>query len=314
MKKILIINNSIKPCGIQQWAERIPKILRTSKKFNFIYRMVIRESDIISEISAIKPDVVLYNYSPSTLPYLTKETLEQFKSIKHVAIIHEGYSIEKNAIGFNYFIYMISKANISSEMASRVFIVPIRYLLEYSGGYPKNTVPTIGSFGFGFPSKRFDYIVEKINEEFDVADIKFAISNSFHGDVNGFVTDATIELCRTKITKPRISLQVNRDFLTDNQVLEFLAGNDINCFFYDASKTDGIAGSTDFALSVKRPIAVTKVPMFEHLYSLVPSICIENSSIKEIMGRGIDPLKPIYDAFSNDNFVKSFENILEEIT
>jgi len=313
MKKILIINNSIKPCGIQQWAERIPKILKASKKFDFVYRMVIREEDIIKEITDVNPDIVLYNYNPSTLPYLTKETLSQFKNIKHVAIIHEGYSIEENIVGFDYFIYMIARTNVKQEIFNNTFSIPIRYLLKYSGEYPNNPITTIGSFGFGFPSKRFDYIVEKVNEEFDTANIRFSISNSFHGDVNGFVTDETIKLCLSKITKPGITLSVNREFLTDGQVLEFLAGNDINCFFYDASKTDGIAGSTDFALSVKRPIAVTKVPMFEHLYNIVPSICVEDSSIKEILSRGIEPLQPIYNTFSNENFVSSFERILEII-
>ena len=313
MKKILILNNKEKPCGIQQYGERIINPLKNSKQFFYFYREIETEEQAINEILYINPSIVLYNYSPGTMPFITKVLPNKFKDVKHTALIHEGYSYLNNFIEFTNIIYLQDAVEIAPEFQSSVFSTPVRYLLSYTGEYQENIVPKIGSFGFGFPRKNFDFIVEKVNNEFDVANIEFYISNSFHSDPNGDLANKTIEDCYKKITKPDVKLFINRNFVSDDELLTFLSSNDINCFFYGAEKTDGIAGSTDLALSVKRPIAVTKVPMFSHLHSLVPEICIENSSIKEIIKRGIGPLQPIYNAFSEDNFIKVFDDICERI-
>lgn len=313
MIKILLINNSVRPCGIQQWGERVQRVFENSEKYTFAYREVSSEEDIVSALEEVNPNMALYNYNPMTMPYLKGDTTKKFRHIKHVAMIHEGYSCISDTEIFGYYIHLVSDLEIAPENKRRVYNTDVRYLLDYSGKYPKNRVPTIGGFGFGFPSKRFDYIVETVNNEFERANIRFHIARSIYGDPDGNLTEIEMDKCRAKITKPGILLQVSNAFLSDDQVLEFLAGNDINCFFYDSSKTDGIAGSTDLALSVKRPIAVTHVPMFSHLYKMVPSICIDNSSIKEIMNRGIGELLPIYDRFSNKNFNAEFEKIFDAI-
>lgn len=311
MKKVLLLNNSLKPCGVQQWGERAVKVLKESKKYYFIYAEINSEEDTINVIMRINPEIILYNYNPSTMYFLVPRILYRFEYMKHVAIIHEGYSYKDNFIDFDYFIYLIDSIDIEPDMKYRVFNTSNRYILSYNGRYPVNRIPTIGSFGFGFPSKRFDYIVEVVNREFDIADIRFSMSNSIHGDPHGDVARETIQRCETKITKPGIKLYTEQEFLPDDQLLEFLASNDINCFFYDSTKTDGIAGSIDIALSVKRPIAITKVPVFSHLYNLVPSICIENSTLKKIIDRGIAPLQSLYEnKFSNKVFISEFERIL----
>lgn len=314
MKKVLILNNSIKPCGVQQWGERIINILKNSNKYLFIYKEVNSKEETINAILAELPLIVIYNYNSTTMPFVTNDIIDIFISIKHVALVHEGYSHLDNFVGFDNIVYLIDDIEIEPEFKNKVFSTATRYLLPYHGTYPVNSVSTIGSFGFGFPRKRFDYIVEIVNKEFDIANIRFSISNSFHSDPLGEQAEKVIDTCYEKIIKPGIQLSVNRDFLSDDELLTFLAGNDVNCFFYDSEKSDGIAGSTDLALSVKRPIAITKVPMLSHLYKLAPDICIENSSLKKIMKKGIEPLQPIYDKFSDQNFILSFENICDLCT
>ena len=311
MIKVLLLNNSLKPCGIQQWGERLSRILNKSTRYNFIYKEVASIGETISVIIENNPTIILYNYNPNTMPIIKKNILDMFPHIKHVALIHEGYLHTDNFVGFEYFIYFLGKFDgLCAEILNRVFIFPIRFLSEYVGNYPTNTIPTIGSFGFGFPNKRFEYIVEQVNKEFDFANIRFSISNSYHSDRDGMLATEVIEKCKNKITKPGIKLYINREFLTDNQVLEFLASNDINCFFYETRNTYLVSSSTDFALSVKRPIAITKVSMFYNLYTIVPNICIEDSSIKDILARGTTPLEPLYKLFSDQNFLFEFEKII----
>ena len=313
MIKVLILNNILKPCGVQQWGERLRFVLKDSEKYAFIYRETGSCEDVTNILLEINPEIVLYNYNPSTLYYLTSDILDQFKHIKHVAIIHEGYSYKDNYVGFDYFIYLVKNIDIDRDMAHRVFNTDVRYTLDYRGPLIKNRIPTIGSFGFGFPNKRFDYIVEAVNKEFNVANIRFHMSRSIHGDPDGALIKDTILRCRSKITKPGIRLIVTSNFVTDQALLLFLARNDVNCFFYDDTKTDGIAGSTDLALSVKRPIAITKVPMFSHLYDLVPSACIENSTLKQIISMGVKPLELVYAKFSQANFNAEIAQILDRI-
>ena len=313
MKRIVVLNNTLKPCGIQQWGERLKHILRNSSQYAFIYREATNKKDVINILNKDKPEIVLYNYHPSTLFFVTKEVLDKFKGIKHVAMVHEGYPYKDDYIGFGYFIYLIKNIDIDPSMSHRVLSTDVRYLLPYTGRYAVNKIPTIGSFGFGFPSKRFDYVAETVNNEFDEATLRLHISKSIHGDPNGDLALAAVAKCKAKITKPGIRLVTTHNFMSDNGTLDFLAGNDINCFFYDDSKKDGIAGSTDLALSVRRPLAVTKVPMFSHLYSIAPSICIEDNTLKSILKGGVEPLLPIYDKFSFDNFNKEFSQLLDAV-
>lgn len=311
MKRVMIVNNNIKPCGIQQWGSRIINSLQYSKKYAFSYYEIGTVSELFQVVVQEHPNVIIYNFNPDTMNFITYEVLQQLSHIKHVAMVHEGYYHKTNYVGFEYMLYLLNYVEIEPEYEKKVFFTPMRYLLPYSGDYPKNDVVTIGSFGFGFSRKRFDYLVEVVNEEFDVAKIRLSVSKYPLGDKDDIVASEIISQCYAKNIKPGITLEISRDFLPDNLLLQFLAGNDINCFFYDSEKFDGIAGSTDIALSVKRPVAITNVPMFNHLHSIVPEICIENNSLKTILSMGTEPLEPLYNKFSRANFILEFERILD---
>jgi len=89
-----------------------------------------------------------------------------------------------------------------------------------------------------------------------------------------------------------------------------MAGNDLNVFPYAELPQKGVASSMDMALSVRRPVAVTRTYMFRHVYHVQPSICVEDLSLKEIMANGTKPLEPLYKMWNKENFVKEFEDII----
>ena len=313
LNTVLILNNSNKPCGVQQWGERASKTLKKSKKYVFTYAEVRTDAEIQRIIRQVSPLIVLYNYHSETMKFLTRNTINKFRSCKHAAIIHEGYTHKNNYVGFDYFLYFNENIEIEPDIRSKVFIIKHRNLFTYTGEYPVNKIPTIGSFGFAFPNKGYEEIVKQVNKEFDTADIKFYMSKYPLADANDRMANDVIQKCKNNITKKGINLHINRDFLAEDAVLDALAKNDINCFFYPTSKVEGLCSSIDFALSVRRPIAITKIPLFLPLFSVVPNICIPDSSLKKIITKGVSQLEPIYREHTESNFIGEFETICDSM-
>jgi hypothetical protein len=109
-------------------------------------------------------------------------------------------------------------------------------------------------------------------------------------------------------------LNITTNFISDDELLEFLAGNDLNIFFYQKYPTyNGISSSIDYALSVKRPIAICRSNMFSHIWNTTPSICAEDSSLKEIINNGFSPLEHYYNQWSHSNFIKVFEDNIQNV-
>ena len=113
---------------------------------------------------------------------------------------------------------------------------------------------------------------------------------------------------------PNITLNITTNFISDDELLEFLAGNDLNIFFYQKYPSyNGISSSIDYALSVKRPIAICRSNMFSHIWNTTPSICAEDSSLKEIINNGFGPLEHYYNQWSHSNFIKVFEDNIQNV-
>jgi SAM-dependent methyltransferase len=114
------------------------------------------------------------------------------------------------------------------------------------------------------------------------------------------------------VTKPGINLTISHDFLGRGELLDFLAGNTMNAFFYDVDKHRGISSTIEHALAVRRPLAITKCGMFRHVSSASPSICIEDNSLTTILKNGTAPLAPFYEQWTEDKFTAALEKILDK--
>lgn len=313
MATVLFLSHREHACGIQQWGKRAAKVLSRAQKHLFEYREVESEDEFRGFVSAINPDIIIYNYHISTMTWLNPILLDEFRSRKQTVIIHEGFAHPENEHSFDYYVYIDPEIELDSKWSHKVFKVG-RTLLEYSGEYKNNTIPTIGSFGFGFANKQYEHIVRSVNNEFDDAIINLLIPFAKFGDSSGDAARLSVDRCRAEIHKPGIKLNVSHEFLPEESVLEFLAGNDINAFFYADMPGRGISSAVDYALSVKRPMILTNTYMFRHINNHIShSISIETSSIKQVMSYGIEPLKPFYELWSNENFISAFEGVVDAI-
>lgn len=311
MKTILFVNHKEPRCGIYQAGLGICNIIKKSINYNIKYVEVESLFEFENYFNNIKPDAILYNYHPAPMPWVTLDTIKRYEKLaKSMVIQHEGFHNPDNTT-FQYYIFANAAMEIPSEW-DNVFVIgrPLKTYLE--GYYPTNNIPHIGSFGFGFLNKRYDLIGKYVNQEFDNAVINLQIPYAKYGDDFGVAAKESVRRCSREITKLGIQLKVSHEFLPEQELLKFLAGNDINVFFYDDMPGRGSASTIDWALSVKRPIAVSKTYMFKHLVT-EPSIFIEDNSLKTIMDNGIKPLEKFYEMWSEEGNIKYYDQIFKRV-
>ena len=74
--------------------------------------------------------------------------------------------------------------------------------------------------------------------------------------------------------------------------------------------SEGLSSVTDYALSVKRPLAITNSMMFRHIVS-DEVIVGDNNSLIDIMSKGTKHLEKFYKMWAVDRFVEELDNVVE---
>ncbi len=307
-KKVLFINHPEKECGVHQYGENTSSAISQSKEFDFIYCECANGQDLVEHISRHDPVAIIYNYYGSTMPWLSTEQTRG-NQIIHIGIIHEVTQERVNTANKTLFDFHIAP-DPTVLLTNPIVFKTGRLIPIYKG----NTMPpeklSIGSFGFGTKGKGYTEIIDAVQNEFDEALIRFNIPFARFGDADGQGAHAYAEACKKLITKPGIELKITHDFLSQQEVLEFLASNTLNCFFYDENKNRGISSVIDLALGVDRPIAITKSNMFRHVTHTQPSICIEDSSLRQIISNGTGPLSAYKKEWTPANLCWDYERII----
>lgn len=310
MNRVLITNHKEQACGVYQYGKRVAFILTSSadSEFEYYYREISSKEEYLQILKEIDPKIIVHNYLNITMPWFDQECLNKGREIAALQglLVHNiGY-----AACFDFYLHQnpdYPQNGDNYPICRPLFSFPQNYQ------YPKNTIPIIGTFGFGFLMKRYENIVSLVNEQFEEAEIKLHLTKSKFFPNDGELAKIA-ELCRQAITKEGIKLTITDDFKTDDEILEFLAGNDLNIFLYqNYNNYNGISSVIDYALSVDRPIAVCKSNMFSHINNNGCSICVENSSLKDIMNNGSGVLKEFKNSWSQDSFRKSFSQNLQSV-
>jgi hypothetical protein len=291
-KKVLITNHKDEECGVYQYGKRFVSVLidSVSSDYEYFYLEVSNKNEFIEKINKILPDIVIHNYLDITMPWYDSECFHLLKNrnVSQGLIVHNiGYA---NVFDFFLHQHPFFKYK-SSEREAR-------------------NIPKINTFGFAFSFKKYESIVELINASFEEAEINMhlTISKFFpnYEELEKIKND-----CYSKITKSGIKLNISSDFKSNNEILDFLNDADLNIFLYqNYNNYNGISSVIDYALSVKRPIAICKSNMFAHLHHVNPSICIENSSLKEIIKNGTQPIEHLYLSWGHEKFTESIEKII----
>jgi glycosyltransferase involved in cell wall biosynthesis len=304
MITILMINTQKEKCGVYQFGKHVYDIINNSNKINIIYKEIssIKEFHIL--MKSLCPTHVLYNWHHYTMCWLTEEAVLQYQHLKHYFMFHTD-PIRRHYT--KYLFFGEAALNKSLIPTDKSVLLP-RPLFKYYGDYKQNDVFTIGSFGFAFKQKGLPILINAVDKVFDNAIINLQMAQAGVADPTGALIKETIVECNKLITKPGIKINILTNYLDDNDVLSFLAANDINIFSYadDYSISgEGISSATDYALSVKRPMAITNCPLFRHFKT--DDILLEKHTIQEIYNLGTTPIESFYDKWSQENLIKEIE-------
>lgn len=311
MKKVLFISRKAERCGVNDYGKRVNSILQKSDLFKFYFVEIESAEDYIKVYNEVLPNVVLYNYYPMILPFITDNFLAPIRHIPHIAVYHEaGLAFSPNGI--------IDIDSTKEERPDDYLFVSPRPLFDtnFSEEYQINEIPKIGSFGFGFPDKNFPKIAELVCGQFEKAVIRLNIPFATFGDNEGNSAKNEIEKVKKVIElsgNKNIDLEVNHNFLEHDEVLEFLRENDINVFLYDKHETRSLSSTIDYALSVKKPIAISNSAMFRHIRNSSPSICVDDITLPEIIKNGVEPLKQFSEIHSRKKLLEKYEFTLTTI-
>lgn len=299
---VIFINHKERQCGVQQYGKRCGHILQKSANFNFIYIEADSEIEYFAAVDSNNPVAIIYNWFPITMSWIGPQSVSKYPHITHYSLYHEEYP----PTWFDYLLMVDSTVGDSGNK----FAVP-RPLADASNiVYTNPTIPTIGSFGFGFGNKGFARIVQMVNSQFDEAIIRFHTPRAFFGDRNGERSIPMMRSCQQQMRKSNIKLEFSSEFLDDTSLLNFLASNTVNMFLYDQELGRGLSSVMDYILCVDKPLAISDSHMFRHVLRTSPSLFIGNKSIREIMSSGNENVQVFRDTWSHQNFIARYENII----
>jgi hypothetical protein len=311
--KVLLVSHRKKQCGIYQYGKNLANALANSRKYEFVYGEAESDQEFQLLLRQHRPKAIIYNYYPATMPWFTVDVAKAV-SVPQLGIMHEVTQTDADNANNELFDFHICPDPTLRETNSIVFKTG-RLIPRYINFTPLPDMVTIGSFGFGFPDKGFEKVVELVQHEFDRAKIRFHIPFNDNPLVekDGHLGRATAARCRELIRKPGIELEISHDFLDMRGLLDFLAGNTLNVFLYDEHKDRGISSTIEHALAVQRPLAISRCGMFRHVISASPSIIVGESSLSRIVSNGIAPLVPFYGNWSEAKLILRYEEILAEV-
>lgn len=314
--KILFINHKFQKCGVFEFGKSIGNVLVHSRKYNFLYREADNWEEFFNIFQKDKPSIIIYNYHPTTMGWIGENKGLIINSHKirviQIGIIHEvtqKIADSANDVIFDYHI----AADPTLLLKNPIVYKTGRLIPRYQNEPPNNQTINIGSFGFATEGKGFTKIIEKVQEEFDDAIINLNISYAKYGDESGQNARKITEASYKILTKKGIELKISHKHLTMEEIVQFLSKNDLNVFLYEYQDNRGISSATDWAISVKRPLAITKSSMFRHLFGCYPSICIEDNSLKAILENGTGYLERLCEEWSPENLIWDYERIIDDI-
>jgi len=301
-------------CGIGLIGNLIGNTLITHQEYEFQVLYTDGWSDVMAAYNSWQPSAIIYNYAPGSTPWMNQPHPRSEITVPQVRIMHDMYqSLADSYNPHNHYGWQYILADDPSVIGNdHVFITNRLLPPTTTHVYEDGDKPIIGFQGFGPPHKGIARLAHKVQEEFDEAILRLHIPFGYYVDfVNNYDTpNARVQEVKSIITKPGIELQVSHELMETDEVVDWLAHNTINCYFYDYLDGAGIASSPDYALAARRPIALAHSHQFRNFWN-TPEIFIENKTIKEIIAQGTAPLDKYYAAYSPESVYRDYTAMLQ---
>lgn len=281
MRGLFVNQASSKQCGIYQYGLAIREALLRSDNNPLDYIESDHAEPVVQMIRRQRYNTVVLNYNAGVFGWATPD---MFGDAKVAFIIHDATQFH------NYL-------PIPQDALSR----PLRPRLEVQ---PKVLPNTIGSFGFAFESRGYHNLIEAIAKEYDSATLRLHLpSNSSTGTTASSVTHRFRN-------NDKVKVELTTSFMSPEQLIFWLAQNELNFFPVTDNYSVGISSRIDWAISAMRPFAVTKSTLFRHIYNANDTVCIENNSLKSIVELGSAPAEFFYRTWTPNRLAENFNELL----
>jgi hypothetical protein len=298
MKKIIYINHGLaKKCGVYDLGVRHFNSIKNIKEYNILYYEIDSIDGYFKMCSKEKPDGIFFNHMRATSSWIN-ENINLYKCVKYCVphlFYKDNFYYENEDPYQNIYDYFIILDKNSKEDFKN--FKTNRPLLKFNPvEYKKNSIPTIGAFGFAFLEKRLSYIAKEVNKNFDRAILNFNIPMA-HFAPNIDVQTDIINPCISEITKPDIVINFQTEFLSQEELIKKLNSNDLNCLFYPKENIHGVSSSLDYAVSAQKPILITDSLMYRSFIDELPKY--PETSILDIFNNYEYYQNNIYDIYHN---------------
>lgn len=249
MKKVYIQTNMDEVCGNAQYARDLQQQLAN-------YYVVKRGEVPLAESDA---DVVIINWQPARV-VLSYELVKAYRDRGQVVIVIWQNSVSE-VWEAGYALRAASAVTAHEPMAVsnlKVVYIPMGVHDVALPRYKSNGQAVIGSAGFPFAWKRYDFVAEVARR----LNVKCRMVLPFYeGEDEGYVTG---------IEKQLGSLaEIHREWMTVEGVIQVLATNTVNLFLYNDTMPgarEGQSASVRMGIAAKRPLVLSTSGKFRTLY------------------------------------------------
>jgi hypothetical protein len=307
------INSAVENCGVYQYGKRLAEIVQQGHRS--LYYAEFGEVTEFRESIAALPQIILFNYIAAGRPtaplaWLTDALLDELREGGH--IVGTIGHLKDVRLRFDF----VVTQDPTCDESERLFALP-RPLPHPGPKFAHRPAPAgqpvIGSFGFAAPTKRYPLIVELVVEQFRRARIVLNINNANYHDPDGVMRDQIIADCYAVPRPGAIELEITSNMLSDQALLEFLAGCDLCVFPYEEIGTadGGVASVVDYAVAAGAPVAISQSAMFRHIYA--DSICYAKRTLPEIIESGPSWIRSYQEAWSHHNCHRRYWEIMDSV-
>lgn len=266
------------------------------------YVEVTDHARAIAVMQTLRPRVAIYNWHPATLG-CAPDLVRRFPAIRHLGLIHEISPENPHADATIFPYRVVSDPSFPAD--GRTLFRSVRHVPRYEGPAEPDDVFTVGSFGFAVGGKMFHAIVEAVAAEFPGARVRLRIPSAHYGDDAGALARWAAEGARS--VGSGVTLEIEHDFLPEAELVRWLAGNDLNVFFYDHNPGRGISSVLDYAIAARRPIAINGSQMFRHVAGVLGTY--PSKSLRESL-KDADDVRDLYEQWSPEQLAADYRWIL----
>jgi hypothetical protein len=305
-------------CGISIFGMSYSKAMMLTEKYNVLRFCANSGQEVIDLYNQYKPKLIFYAFCIRTTPWMAEIAWKKRIPCKHIVI---DADITQRAIDtfhpstfYGFDAYVCHDPTLDVDFRDNVYKVSHIRPDVVAPEYVDTGITKIGFHGSATFNKGILELVDYVQQNYDEAELRFhcPLNYTYSGNSNKDLMN-NIEIVKSKISKPGIKFFLTTDIVSDQELVNRISQNTVNCYFNREDPYGTPVSSIHTALSARRPIAIRKTKPTVSYWQPKPSICIEDNSIKDIIKNGFEPLEFLYEKYSPANICKEFESIIGKL-